>query len=93
MKTLRFKSDDSFWAWVARGNEIYSIRDADTEENGGEGEFLFDTDEKGYTALLEVEQVIDESDDNDMHSLIPLSKERKDELAKKYGVKVIISKK
>lgn len=87
MKTLKFKTENEFQKWVANGNEIYGIRDTDKE--GEYGKHLFDTDEEGYTNLFN-EHVIDESVFNDMHSLVPLTTERKNELAEKYGVKIEI---
>lgn len=91
MRTLKFHNIDEFEKWVSQGNEIYSIRDTDSEDKYGE--YLFDVDDDGYNDLIDVEHVIDTNGYTDMHSLIPLTDERKAELAEKYGIKIEIENK
>ena len=79
MKTIRFKTNAEFDAWVAEGNELYCIYDKDGNE-------LCDVEEPFFKLLLNSNTI-----DGDTREIkLPFSKWELEWLKETFGTKVII---
>lgn len=79
MKTIRFKTNAEFDAWVAEGNELYCIYDKDGNE-------LCDVEEPFFKVLLDSNTI-----DGDTREIkLPFSKWELEWFKETFGTKVII---
>ena len=80
MKTIRFKTNAEFNAWVAEGNELYCIYDKDGNE-------LCDVEEPIFKVLLDFNII-----DSDTREIIKraFGEQELEWLKETFGTKVII---